>query len=59
MVVRDTEAILNFLKSDQHANKESIGCVGYCMSGPFFAFVASAFPSQIRRRINIWCAISG
>ena len=50
MVVRDTEAILNFLKSDDNADEESIGCVGYCMSGPFSLYVASVFPSQIQLR---------
>ena len=54
MVVRDTQAILNFLKSDQHADEESIGCVGYCMSGPFSLFVASAFPSQVKAAASIY-----
>jgi len=54
MAVRDTEAILNFIKSDEHAAEESIGCVGYCMSGPFSLFVASAFPSQIKVAASIY-----
>ena len=54
MVVRDTEAILNFLKSDDNADEESIGCVGYCMSGPFSLYVASVFPSQIKAAASIY-----
>jgi carboxymethylenebutenolidase len=54
MVVRDTEAILNFIKSDEHADEESIGCVGYCMSGPFSLFVAAAYPSQVKAAASIY-----
>ena len=54
MVVRDTEAILNFLKSDDNADEESIGCVGYCMSGPFSLYRGVSIPITDKAAASIY-----
>ena len=41
LIVRDTEAMLDFIDRDEAALASRLGAVGYCMSGPF-AFAAAA-----------------
>ncbi|HVZ44695.1 MAG TPA: dienelactone hydrolase family protein [Ramlibacter sp.] len=48
MVVRDTEAMLRFVDGLPEADASRIGCVGYCMSGPFVFAAAAAFADRIR-----------
>jgi len=42
MIVRDTEALIAHVESEPAADARRIGCVGYCMSGPFSLSVAAA-----------------
>lgn len=42
MVVRDTAAMLEFIDTQDEADASRVGCVGYCMSGPFVVCVAAA-----------------
>ena len=48
LVVRDTEAMLRFADAQPQADAQSVGAVGYCMSGPFVMAAAAAFPERIK-----------
>ena len=37
-----------------HADEQKIGCIGYCMSGPFSLSVAAAFPERIKAAASIY-----
>ncbi len=53
LVVRDTMALLEFVDADPAADGLRVGCVGYCMSGPFSFAVACALPDRIRAAASI------
>lgn len=56
MVVRDTRAMLEFVDAEPEADASRIGCVGYCMSGPFVIAAAAAFPERITCAASIYGA---
>jgi carboxymethylenebutenolidase len=47
MVCEDVQVLLDFAASDRAARDGKMGCVGYCMSGPFVFAAASAFSDRI------------
>jgi carboxymethylenebutenolidase len=47
LVMRDTEAMLAHADADPAAQAAKVGCVGYCMSGPFVFAAACTFPDRI------------
>ena len=47
LVNEDTRAILDFLAGEEHASSGPIGCVGYCMSGPFVLAAAAEFAPRM------------
>jgi len=47
LVNEDTQAILDFLDGEELASSGPIGCVGYCMSGPFVVSAAAAFAPRM------------
>ena len=47
-VDEDTQAILDFIESEEQASTGPIGCVGYCMSGPFVFSAASTFSPRMQ-----------
>ena len=47
LVNEDTQAILDFLVGEEHASTGPVGCVGYCMSGPFVLAAAAAFAPRM------------
>ena len=47
MVCEDIQTLLDYAVSDDAAREGRVGCVGYCMSGPFAFAAASAFPDRI------------
>lgn len=53
-VCRDTEAMFTFVEADPHADSSRIGCMGYCMSGPFSFAVAGTFPDRIKAAASIY-----
>ncbi len=55
MVVEDCRALLEFADKDDDARDGSVGCTGYCMSGPF----AFAVAAQISDRIKASASIHG
>lgn len=48
MVCEDTQAMLDFVASQRDARGGAVGCVGYCMSGPFVFAVAAAFSDRVK-----------
>jgi carboxymethylenebutenolidase len=47
MVCRDFSELLRFADADPAAAPGPVGCVGYCMSGPFVFAAAAAFPERV------------
>jgi carboxymethylenebutenolidase len=47
LVMRDTQAMLDFVDAQPEADATRIGAVGYCMSGPFVMGAAATFPDRI------------
>ncbi len=54
MVVSDTEAMLAHVDAHADVDASRIGCVGYCMSGPFSLAVAAAYPERIQAAASIY-----
>ena len=54
MVVRDSKAMIEFIETEQNDDEQKIGCIGYCMSGPFSLSVAAAFPERIKAAASIY-----
>ena len=55
MVVEDCRTLLEFADKDDDARDGSVGCTGYCMSGPF----AFAVAAQISDRVKASASIHG
>lgn len=53
MVCGDVKTLINFADKDDAARGGKIGCVGYCMSGPFAFAAAAAFPDRIAASASI------
>ena len=53
-VLSDTAALLDWVDADPAADRSRIGCMGYCMSGPFSFAVACAFPDRIRAAASLY-----
>ena len=54
LVLEDTQAIFDFLAGEEQAGRGPIGCVGYCMSGPFAVAAAAAFPARIAAAASMY-----
>lgn len=54
MVVSDTAALIEHVDADAAADGSRIGCVGYCMSGPFSLSVAAAYPDRVKVAASIY-----
>ena len=54
MVVSDTQAMIDYVEEADSADASRIGCVGYCMSGPFSLVVAAAYPDHVRCAASIY-----
>ena len=48
LVVQDTGTLLDQIREDAAAAPGAVGCVGYCMSGPFVVSAAAAYPGAIK-----------
>ena len=53
-VVSDTQALLDHADAEASIDASRVGCVGYCMSGPFSLAVAAAYPDRIRSAASIY-----
>jgi carboxymethylenebutenolidase len=47
MVCDDIRVLIDFIEGEDAARAGKLGCVGYCMSGPFAFAAAAAFPQRI------------
>lgn len=56
MVIRDTQAMLDFVDKQPQANAASLGGVGYCMSGPFILAACGAYPDRFKCGASIYGA---
>ena len=54
MVVDDTQALFAHIDADPAADSAHVGCVGYCMSGPFSLTMASAYADRISCAASIY-----
>ena len=54
MVVSDTAALFAHVDADPAADAGRIGCVGYCMSGPFSFAVAGSYPDRIKAAASVY-----
>lgn len=48
LVMRDTQAMLDFVDGRAEAKASALGIVGYCMSGPFVFAAAGRFPGRVK-----------
>lgn len=53
MIAEDTASLLAFLDRQPEARRERLGCVGYCMSGPFAVTAAARFPERFRAAASL------
>ena len=54
MVASDTESLFAHVDADPAADASRVGCVGYCMSGPFSFAMAAMFPDRIKAAASIY-----
>ncbi len=54
MIASDTETMLAHVDADPAADASRIGCVGYCMSGPFSFAMAGMFPDRIKAAASVY-----
>lgn len=47
-VMRDTQAMLDYVDGQKQAKASSLGAVGYCMSGPLVFAAAGHFPDRVK-----------
>ena len=47
MACNDVQALIEYADTDGAARAGKLGCVGYCMSGPFVFAAAAAFPERV------------
>jgi carboxymethylenebutenolidase len=55
-IMRDTKAMLDYVREQGAADADHVGAVGYCMSGPFVIAAASEFPSDLKCAASIYGA---
>jgi carboxymethylenebutenolidase len=54
LIASDTEAMFAHVEADQRASVAGVGCVGYCMSGPFAFAMAGTFPDRVRAAASVY-----
>jgi carboxymethylenebutenolidase len=54
MVMQDLDALLAYAARDKAASSESIGCVGYCMSGQYAINAAVRHKQRVRAAASIY-----
>ena len=53
-IVEDTKTLIAHVEAEPDADASRIGCVGYCMSGPFALAVAAGHSDRIRCAASIY-----
>ena len=54
MVMQDIDALVEFAARDAAASTGPMGCVGYCMSGPYAISAAARYPERVRAAASIY-----
>ena len=54
LLMEDVESLLAFVDHQPAARPGAVGCVGYCMSGPFAFTAAGTFPERIAAAASIY-----
>lgn len=54
LVCSDTTTMFAHVDADPAADATRVGCLGYCMSGPFSFAVAGTFPDRIRAAASLY-----
>lgn len=54
LIASDTATMLAHVDADPHADASKIGCVGYCMSGPFSFAMAGMYPDRIKAAASVY-----
>jgi carboxymethylenebutenolidase len=54
MIMRDTEALIEYVDGDSAAGSGPMGCVGYCMSGQFSINAAAHFSNRIAAAASMY-----
>ncbi len=54
MIMEDTGALLAFAEGEKAARADSVGAVGYCMSGRYAINAATHFPDRIKAAASIY-----
>lgn len=54
MVASDTESMFGHVDADPNADAGKVGCVGYCMSGPFSFAMAAMFPDRVAAAASVY-----
>jgi carboxymethylenebutenolidase len=54
MVARDAAQLFAFADADPAAHAADVGCVGYCMSGPFSLWVAAEHADRVRAAASFY-----
>ncbi|GAC1384536.1 MAG: dienelactone hydrolase family protein [Acidimicrobiales bacterium] len=54
LIASDTAALMSYVDDDPAADASRMGCVGYCMSGPFSFAMAAHYPDRIKAAASIY-----
>lgn len=54
LVASDTEALFAHVDAAPDADASRVGCMGYCMSGPFSFAMAGMFPDRIKAAASLY-----
>lgn len=54
MVARDAAVLFGHAEADPAADATRVGCVGYCMSGPFAIWIAAEFAERVRAAASFY-----
>ena len=54
MVARDAAALFAYADQQPQADANRVGCVGYCMSGPFAVWIAAEYPQRVRAAASFY-----
>ena len=54
LVTSDTETMFAYVDADPSADASRVGCMGYCMSGPFSFAMACRFPDRIKAAASLY-----
>jgi carboxymethylenebutenolidase len=54
LIARDTAAMFELIDKDPQADASRVGCMGYCMSGPFSFAMAGTYPDRINAAASLY-----